>query len=65
MTERLHPCEHPQPCTCYEEGYRNGIEAGLMQYMRVRMSPHAPDCSCKVCDLERQVRRSREHRDLG
>ena len=46
----------------YDRGCVAGRDAGLSEYMQVRMQPHPYD-NCQVCEMEILVRDSREHRD--
>ena len=43
------PCDHPDPCSCFAEGYYLGKEAGHSEVRSWLPDDHDIDCPCEPC----------------
>ena len=48
------PCDCPEPCGCYVEGYVAGKDEAFVEVIAsLDGPPHAEDCACQPCQVKR------------
>ncbi len=48
------PCDCPEPCGCYAEGYAAGKDRAYSFVLAsLEGPPHAEDCGCQPCQVKR------------
>ena len=53
MIANQSPCDCPDPCGCFVEGYAQGLNKAHFETRNVLASSHSIDCACEPCKTAR------------